>query len=379
MNVTIDHLVKSVPILEPGDTIRRAAGLIRTTEGSRVLVHDSGQIVGTVSEQAIAGFLARNDDVESALDQPVEPIVDRSVVLVSAGATLRQAADVFASSGSDVLPVIGSLGAYQGAIYRRDLIGLLTRNLRPPTVAGMATPLGVYLTTGSVSGGAGSLGLFLTGVSLATMLVLSNLAVMGLMRLVEKLTHINLTALLASAPLTARFSLYDLPFYLSTVLTIAVFFLLMRLSPLSGYHAAEHMTVHAMEAGEALTPEHVKRMPRVHPRCGTNLLTAAGVFIIITTRVSNQFTVLIALVAVVLGWRSIGGMLQYLVTTKNPSPRQLANGVAAGNQLVDRYLERPGYTATGFARVWKMGFLQTAAGMGLTLWIVQVVLKIPMM
>ncbi len=39
-----------------------------------------------------------------------------------------------------------------------------------------------------------------------------------------------------------------------------------------GYHGAEHMVVHAHEAGEPLTVESVRRFPAAHPRCGTSFL-----------------------------------------------------------------------------------------------------------
>lgn len=38
------------------------------------------------------------------------------------------------------------------------------------------------------------------------------------------------------------------------------------------YHGAEHMTIHALEAGEALTVENVRKHPTAHPRCGTEFL-----------------------------------------------------------------------------------------------------------
>ena len=39
-----------------------------------------------------------------------------------------------------------------------------------------------------------------------------------------------------------------------------------------GYHGAEHMVVHANEAGEPLTIQSVRRFPPAHPRCGTSFL-----------------------------------------------------------------------------------------------------------
>src|SRR6478609_9150674 len=38
------------------------------------------------------------------------------------------------------------------------------------------------------------------------------------------------------------------------------------------YHGAEHMTIHALEAGDPLTVEAVRRYPTAHQRCGTEFL-----------------------------------------------------------------------------------------------------------
>jgi uncharacterized protein YqhQ len=38
------------------------------------------------------------------------------------------------------------------------------------------------------------------------------------------------------------------------------------------YHGAEHMTIHALEAGDPLTTSNVRRYPTAHPRCGTEFL-----------------------------------------------------------------------------------------------------------
>lgn len=38
------------------------------------------------------------------------------------------------------------------------------------------------------------------------------------------------------------------------------------------YHGAEHMTIHALEAGRPLTVGEVRRYPTAHPRCGTEFL-----------------------------------------------------------------------------------------------------------
>ncbi|MEO5885534.1 MAG: DUF1385 domain-containing protein, partial [Candidatus Limnocylindrales bacterium] len=38
------------------------------------------------------------------------------------------------------------------------------------------------------------------------------------------------------------------------------------------YHGAEHMTIHALEAGDPLTVEEVRKYPTAHQRCGTEFL-----------------------------------------------------------------------------------------------------------
>lgn len=38
------------------------------------------------------------------------------------------------------------------------------------------------------------------------------------------------------------------------------------------YHGAEHMTIHALEAGDPLEPAAIRRYPTAHPRCGTEFL-----------------------------------------------------------------------------------------------------------
>lgn len=382
INKAIAQLIKSAPILSEDDTIRRAVGLIRAVNADSILVMRHGQLAGSVSERGITAFLSTSDDPEGALELPIEELIEPDIVLVNRDTTLKQAAEIFTARNVDTLPVIDNYGIYLGVIYRRDVIGLLTKNLRPPSVAGMATPLGVYLTTGSHRAGAGSLGLFLTGASLMTMITIASLIVKGLQLLIEKLTGFPVSAYVNSPPLTMSPSIYDLPFYISTILTIVIMLSLLRFSPLSGYHAAEHMTVHAIEAGEELSPGVVKHMPRVHPRCGTNLLASASVFLIIVTKFNGEFAVLLAMVVVFLGWRSYGALLQSLVTTKPPSERQLKNGVAAGNELLELYMEKPNYQSVGFERIYNMGFLQTAAGMTAVfgvLYILQNYLHIPVL
>ena len=47
------------------------------------------------------------------------------------------------------------------------------------------------------------------------------------------------------------------------------------------YHGAEHMTIHALEAGDPLTVDEVRKYPTAHPRCGTEFLVVVIVLSII--------------------------------------------------------------------------------------------------
>ena len=55
------------------------------------------------------------------------------------------------------------------------------------------------------------------------------------------------------------------------------------------YHGAEHMTIHALEAGDPLTVEEVRKYPTAHPRCGTEFLVVVIlVSIIVFSLVGRQ-------------------------------------------------------------------------------------------
>ena len=48
------------------------------------------------------------------------------------------------------------------------------------------------------------------------------------------------------------------------------------------YHGAEHMTIHALEAGDPLTVDEIRKYPTAHPRCGTEFLVVVVMISIIT-------------------------------------------------------------------------------------------------
>ena len=48
------------------------------------------------------------------------------------------------------------------------------------------------------------------------------------------------------------------------------------------YHGAEHMTIHALEAGDPLTVDEVRKYPTAHHRCGTEFLVVLVMLSIFT-------------------------------------------------------------------------------------------------
>lgn len=73
------------------------------------------------------------------------------------------------------------------------------------------------------------------------------------------------------------------------------------------YHGAEHMTIHAFEAGEPLDAEHIRRHSPEHPRCGTAfLLLVVAISIVVFALVGSpdlwlRFVSRILLIPVIAG------------------------------------------------------------------------------
>ena len=72
------------------------------------------------------------------------------------------------------------------------------------------------------------------------------------------------------------------------------------------YHGAEHKTIRCYEAGLPLTVENVKRMTRLHPRCGTSFLLVVMLLSILVFSVASS-----ALLALVPWLESIQGTFGY--------------------------------------------------------------------
>lgn len=352
--VRLADLMRPFPTLHPGDSLSKALHQLRLSSAMALPVVAEGRLFGVVAEVDLLEAVQRSGwamdpRARSLSDVPVSAVMTREVTVGHADESLASAWETMETARLKLLPVLDARERYLGVVARPDLFAALHRDLRPRVVGGLATPLGVYLTTGHHRAGAGDLGLFLTGVVMA-------------------LCHLVVVTGLEGVD---RFWGLVYPAWLAAIVQFFAFLLLLRLTPLAGFHAAEHQVVHAIERGEPLTPEVLVRQPREHPRCGTNLvalLFAAQFLWPLTTHPTAGLT---AAVFLFFAWRRMGWALQRFFTTKRARPAELRSAMNAGQQLLTAFGARPAYRAPRLRRLWLSGFVQMIAGFGAVLGVVQ--------
>ncbi len=244
----------------------------------------------------------------------------------------------------------------------------------PPRLGGMATPLGVYLHDGISSGGAGFWGLFLTGITMSIFALAAQAGAHGL--------GLTLAAHPALAAQWQKASPPGLRQWLAAIspwLPLPLVFVLLRLAPLSGTHAAEHQVVHCIERSAPLNPSCVRAMPRVHPRCGTNLFAGFSLFMLIFVSIFSaaqasgwppldgaSLGAMLAAPVALWGWRRVGGWVQQWFATRPATDRQIAGAIFAAEQVLSRRRQRlergeePRFVPV--RRLWAMGLAQILLG-----------------
>ncbi|NNC74618.1 MAG: DUF1385 domain-containing protein [Acidimicrobiia bacterium] len=117
------------------------------------------------------------------------------------------------------------------------------------------------------------------------------------------------------------------------------------------YHGAEHMTIHAYEAGDPMSVAAVERYSPRHPRCGTSFVILVGLvaFFVFLALAELPFTWQVAsrilLIPVIAGisyevlkaaagyrwmaWASRPGMWLQAITTKQPTDDQIEVAIAS--------------------------------------------------
>jgi uncharacterized protein YqhQ len=126
------------------------------------------------------------------------------------------------------------------------------------------------------------------------------------------------------------------------------------------YHGAEHMTIHALEAGDSLTTANVRRYPTAHPRCGTEFLVVLIALSIVAfslvgrqepaVMVGSRILLVPVLAAVgyeILRWGARHranpivkvimwpGILVQMITTKQPTDDQIEVAIVSMQQALE--------------------------------------------
>jgi|CXWL01.1.fsa_nt_gi hypothetical protein len=338
-------LARETAVLDRFDSLARAAQAMRDFGCDTAIVTEMGKAVGWIDEKCLLKAQVEGETWTS----PIESHFEREFFSIHASETGASALRQFEFSGARCLVVLDSAGSAVGLLYPSDLIPRPLVEARPPMVGGMATPFGVYLTNGKIRAGAKDMSLLATGALLFLMFICAMFAS-------DTMASFWVQSF-GKSDLVASLQQDAFPTFL--------FLLAMRLLPLSGIHAAEHKVVHAIERGEPLIAEIVDRMPRVHPRCGTNLAAAAGLFLGLmnsTWIADSQLRLLVAALATLMFWRPLGSLLQLWVTTRPPNAKQLEMGISAGRELVQKYQSDRERTASPLIRIWSSGMLHVMAG-----------------
>ncbi len=364
----VGDIVRPCPVVQVTDSVGKAAEAIRKSGCPILPVMQDGMVVGMIDEETLLS-VSLNSHRELQVGDLMRPVVSP----ISPDTPLSYAAWLMKSQGLPALPIVGMDGKLRGMVTRADVVSALLRGLRPQRIGGMATPFGVYLTTGTHRGGVGDFALVTTGFVMAACLVLARVLVLTGLFFVDVFSRPIFGTSYGSGFFTPYLMGLGVPpftFLLDIMpwVEILLFFILMKLLPLTGYHGAEHQVVHAIEQGEDLTPEAVSRMPLEHPRCGTNL---AALFILVSTALISNISISAKIALVVVAaffWRQLGMWLQRIFTVKRPKPHQLRSGLKAGEELLMRFQHQPFRPLPLIGQIWNMGFLQVLSGAWITLW-----------
>ena len=103
------------------------------------------------------------------------------------------------------------------------------------------------------------------------------------------------------------------------------------------YHGAEHMTIHAFEHGDPLTPARIEPYPTAHPRCGTAFLLLVVVVSIVIFAFLPRVNLLVDLVV----------RLALVIPVASISYEALRLGAAHERSPVMRMLVAPGLLLQG--------------------------------
>lgn len=282
------------------------------------VIDKEGLIVGIVSEFDLAKVAKElsfdKNSYQSKLT--VENIMTKDVWVETEGSDISHLFDKLEHMHVRFLPIVDEAGFYTGkCVTRTKLINFLTKKIKPRTISGVATPIGIYLSDGLHQVGAKNLGLILNGAIFASFFFVADFLTAGIQNE-----------------------------FISSISKLFMFLLFFQITPLSQIHASEHKVINAIEKGLPLDVQTVQRQSRIHARCGTSLLVLflgiAFVFYITNIlapkiwliRFAISFLLLIGLFSY---WKQIGYKIQAFFTTREPTDKQVERAIKVGTDLLN--------------------------------------------
>ena len=350
--------VKMGAVLDLCD-VTRLPELFKEAESDTLpVINMQGIVTGIVSEHDMAGIIPDWSFKENGYlcDAKVEDIMVRNVWTETKDVNIKDLMEKINTEHKRVIPIVDENGLYTGySVTRSSIISYFTNLIKPNTLGGLATPLGVYITDGKHQAGAGNFGLFLTGISLGSVFIL----IEQLFKLGYNLFNIT----------EVEISVMPLIF----IAQIILFILFLRFTPLAQIHAAEHQTINAIEKGIPLNLDAVKSQPREHKRCGTNimvLLLGIQFVILLFASVIHKFDPFFqfiflfwAFIYVFSNWKKWGMWLQKYFTTVSAPDKYILSGIKAGEEILKKHKEDLDPKPVAFSRkLWCMGIIQIITG-----------------
>ncbi|MFH0702670.1 MAG: DUF1385 domain-containing protein [bacterium] len=364
-NPDIKDISLEIPaIFEYFDIIRLPEYFKQTGIDSLPVIDSKNKIVGIVSESDLIKILPdidlENYNYENNIN--ISDIMTKDIWIETEYTDFENLLSKIQKLNAKILPVVNDKGEYTGrSIIRNLLIDDILKTVKPVSLGGLATPLGVYLTDGQHQAGSKNPGLILAGMTLGIISIFVEIIVNIISNHIE------------------------IHYIFIIFIQLVLFILILRVTPLVRYHAAEHQTIHAIEKGLPLNAEYIKIQPRAHKRCGTNIMVLIVgiqfVFLLsfessIFNKPNLRFLFLIAgLLFVFSSWKKIGMWIQEYLTTAKASDRQIKSGIKAGKELLYLYKrDINNYSPNFFQKIWNMGLIQILLSFLFILWIFDIII-----
>jgi hypothetical protein len=358
---SIEPNLVDYPPVDVNDPLAKAVGLMFQFKCDVLPVLEEKRFVGVIKETALKNALEEG----TAGVKRVWEVTDFSVPRLDEKMGLKEVLEVVKSHPQELaLPVVSAEGIFKGMVRPRYILAEMADVIRPPRVGGMATPFGVHLHCGTTRGGSSDWQLLLTGSFLMVMVGVAWIMSFLVCWFLEKSVGVDLVPILMDSPALVGGEKAEVAMRIVWALPFLFFLITLRFTRVAQYHAAEHMVVHALERFEPLTEEGVRRMNRVHPRCGSNLMVPAFVLYMAWSflPMANKVYFIGLVILMIATARNLGGIAQSLFTTRRPETKHIQKGIESARELIMNYRRGGNRPVSIAVRLWNMGLLQTLLG-----------------